>query len=95
MLSPFNKSEVSAKVANILLDIGAVQLRPEQPFQWSSGWRSPVYCDNRLTLSYPEARTFLKEALSALAKMHFAEAETIAGVATAGIPQAALMAEHL
>ncbi len=95
MLSPFNKSEVSAKVANILLDIGAVQLRPEQPFQWSSGWRSPVYCDNRLTLSYPEARTFLKEALSALSQMHFAKAEAIAGVATAGIPQAALIADHL
>ncbi|MGD1842780.1 MAG: orotate phosphoribosyltransferase, partial [Thermonemataceae bacterium] len=83
------------EIANILLDIGAIQLRPTQPFQWSSGWHSPVYCDNRLTLSYPKARTFIKEALVSRTQTYFPEVEVIAGVATAGIPQAALVAETL
>lgn len=85
----------SRKVASFLLSTKAVKLSPEKPFQWSSGWNSPIYCDNRVTLSYPEARTFIKKTLAKAIKKHFPEAELIAGVATAGIPQGALVAEAL
>jgi orotate phosphoribosyltransferase len=83
------------QVAAQLLTVGAVRLRPESPFTWASGWRAPIYCDNRLTLSFPEARTFIKEALTARIRAEFPEAEAIAGVATAGIPQGALVADAL
>lgn len=86
---------LSATIAQLLLDTGAVQLRPEAPFTWASGWRSPIYCDNRLLLSYPVARTQVRDALVALARQHFAQAGAIAGVATAGIPQGALMAQEM
>ncbi len=86
---------VSAHTASLLLQVGAVKLSPENPYTWSSGWKSPIYCDNRLTLSYPEIRTYLKEELAALLKTHFPGAEAIAGVATAGIPHAALVADAL
>lgn len=85
----------SRKIASYLLSTKAVKLSPDQPFQWSSGWNSPIYCDNRVTLSYPEARTFIKKSLAKAIKKHFPEAELIAGVATAGIPQGALVAEAL
>lgn len=85
----------SHKIASYLLSTKAVKLSPEQPFKWSSGWNSPIYCDNRVTLSYPEARTFIKKSLAKAIKKHFPEAELIAGVATAGIPQGALVAEAL
>jgi len=82
-------------VAATLLEIGAIRLSPEKPFTWSSGWKSPVYCDNRLALSYPEKRTLIKHALSTAIKKNFPGAESIAGVATAGIPQGALVADDL
>lgn len=85
----------SHKIASYLLSTKAVKLSPEQPFKWSSGWNSPIYCDNRVTLSYPEARTFIKKSLAKAIKKHFPDAELIAGVATAGIPQGALVAEAL
>ena len=86
---------VSQKIASILLETKAVKLSPEKPFKWSSGWNSPIYCDNRVTLSFPEGRTFIKKSLAKAIKKHFPEADLIAGVATAGIPQGALVADVL
>jgi orotate phosphoribosyltransferase len=86
---------VAKQVANLLLEVGAVKLSPHEPFTWSSGWLSPIYCDNRLTLSFPAVRTFIKEELTNLINKQFPETEAIAGVATAGIPQGALVADRL
>ena len=82
-------------MAGLLLQIKAVKLNIEVPFTWSSGWKSPIYCDNRLTLSFPEIRTFIKESLADLIREKFAETELIAGVATAGIAHGALVADYL
>ena len=79
----------------MLLDIKAVKISPEQPFTWASGWKSPIYCDNRLSLSHPSVRTFMKEALVSLINEKFDGVDGIAGVATAGIPQAALIADAM
>ena len=62
---------IPQEVAQHLLKIQAIQLRPDQPFTWASGWNSPIYCDNRVTLSYPDARTFIKKALAKAIKKHF------------------------
>ncbi|MDX1905345.1 MAG: orotate phosphoribosyltransferase [Thermonemataceae bacterium] len=90
-----NETEIAEKIAALLLDIEAIKLSPQQPFKWSSGWLSPVYCDNRLTLSYPDIRTFIKNAFVELIKNKYPDTELIAGVATAGIPQGALIADAL
>ena len=90
-----NRPDVARQIAAYLLNIEAIQLRPEQPFQWSSGWKSPIYCDNRLSLSFPEVRTYIKNSLAGAIKNHFPAAELIAGVATAGIAQGALVADVL
>ncbi len=87
--------EVARRVATLLLAAKAIRLSPEKPFQWSSGWLSPIYCDNRVSLSFPAARTYIKEQLANLVKNRFSEAEAIAGVATAGIAQGALVADLL
>ena len=81
--------------AGKLLDIKAIKLQPEQPFTWASGWKSPFYCDNRKTLSYPSLRNFVKLELSRLVAEEYPEAEAIAGVATGAIAQGALVAEEL
>ncbi|MFL0163125.1 orotate phosphoribosyltransferase [Aquirufa salirivi] len=86
---------ISQEVAQHLLSVKAIQLRPDQPFKWASGWNSPIYCDNRISLSYPEVRTYIKNCLSAAVKAYFSEVEIIAGVATAGIAQGALVADYL
>lgn len=83
------------EIAARLLEIGAIKLNLDKPFKWSSGWNSPIYCDNRLSLSYPDTRTFIKEALVAAITKNYQGVEAIAGVATAGIPQGALVAEVL
>lgn len=83
------------KIASFLLKTKAVKLSPKDPFKWSSGWNSPIYCDNRITLSDVEARTFIKKALAKAIKKEFPEATLIAGVATAGIAQGALVADLL
>jgi orotate phosphoribosyltransferase len=85
----------AALVAKKLLEIKAIQLQPEKPFTWASGWKSPIYCDNRLSLSYPEARTIIKKELVTAILENFPRVEAIAGVATAGIPQGALIADTL
>ena len=86
---------ISHQIASKLLEIEAIKLNLENPFTWASGWRSPIYCDNRLSLSYPKIRTMIKIALSKAILEKFSEVEAIAGVATAGIPQGALVAEEL
>ena len=78
-----------------LLKIKAVKLQPEQPFTWASGWKSPFYCDNRKTLSFPALRTRVKLGLSNLILEQFPEADIVAGVATGAIAQGALVAEEL
>ncbi|WP_243289939.1 orotate phosphoribosyltransferase [Bacillus sp. FJAT-47783] len=83
------------QLAKDLLSIGAVLLRPNDPFTWASGIKSPIYCDNRMTLSFPEVRKHIYVGLSELIEAKFPEAEVIAGTATAGIPHAALVSEKL
>ncbi len=87
--------ETSLQVAKLLLEIKAVKLSPDQPFKWASGWNSPIYCDNRITLSYPKIRTYIRQMLSETIRQQLGEVDLIAGVATAGIPQAALVAEEM
>jgi orotate phosphoribosyltransferase len=86
---------IAAEVAHYLLEIQAIRLQPEKPFTWASGWKSPIYCDNRLSLSYPAIRNAIKGNLVQAVKQFFPSAEAIAGVATAGIPQGALLADQL
>ncbi len=90
-----NPSTTAHQVASFLLETQAVKLNPAQPFKWSSGWNSPIYCDNRVTLSFPHIRSFIKQELAELIKNKFPDAEAIAGVATAGIAQGALVADLL
>jgi orotate phosphoribosyltransferase len=90
-----NKSETEQKVAEFLLQIKAIKLQPNNPFTWASGWKSPIYCDNRITLSHPAIRTFIRQKLSALVQEEFGSVGLIAGVATAGIPQGVLVAQDL
>jgi len=94
MIEPVNNN-IAESVAYSLLTIGAIKLRPEQPFKWASGWNSPIYCDNRLALSFVGIRSLIKEELVKKIKEEFPGAEAIAGVATAGIPQGALAADSL
>ena len=83
------------KIAEFLLQIKAVKLQPEQPFTWASGWKSPIYCDNRITLSYPKIRTHIRQKYVDAILENFGKPDVIAGVATAGIPQGALIAQEL
>ena len=82
-------------IARDLLDIQAVFLRPNEPFTWASGIKSPIYCDNRLTLSYPKVRKDIEEGLATLIKENYSECECLMGTATAGIAHAALVADIL
>ncbi|WP_347550404.1 orotate phosphoribosyltransferase [Pseudalkalibacillus hwajinpoensis] len=82
-------------IAKSLLEIKAVSLQPKQPFTWSSGLLSPIYCDNRLTLSYPAVRKEIAKGLVEIIKEHYSDAEVIAGTATAGIPHAAWVSDQL
>ena len=81
--------------ASKLLDIKAIKLQPNDPFTWASGWKSPFYCDNRKTLSFPELRNFVKLQLVHTVMQHFPQAEAVAGVATGAIAQGALVADEL
>lgn len=82
-------------VAAKLLKIKAVKLQPSNPFTWASGWKSPIYCDNRKTLSYPELRNFIKIELARLIREKYDRVDAIAGVATGAIAQGAMVAEEL
>jgi orotate phosphoribosyltransferase len=83
------------KIAEYLLQIKAIKLQPENPFTWASGWKSPIYCDNRKTLSYPAIRTFIRQKFVDVISENFARPDVIAGVATGGIAQGALVAQEM
>jgi orotate phosphoribosyltransferase len=83
------------KTARLLLQCQAIKLSPEKPFVWASGWKSPIYCDNRKTLSYPEIRNFIKDSFVDIIKEKYLLTEAIAGVATGAIAQGALVADAL
>lgn len=87
--------EVGETVARGMLQIGAVEIRPNELFQWSSGWRSPIYCDNRLILGYPTLRTAVIDGFEAVLSECYPGVDLVAGTATAGIPHAAFLAERL
>lgn len=88
-----NHQDRALKVAEFLLQIEAIKLSPENPFTWASGLRSPIYCDNRKTLSFPEVRAFVRDSFVATIRESFPNTEVIAGVATGGIAIGALVAE--
>lgn len=86
---------IKEKVAKLLLDIKAVTLSPQKPFTWASGIQSPIYCDNRLIMSYPNERKMIADSFSTLIKEKFPQTEVIAGTATSGIPYAAWISHEL
>jgi orotate phosphoribosyltransferase len=90
-----DSKESALKVAEFLLKIKAVELKPDQPFTWASGLKSPIYCDNRKTLSYPQIRTFLRQQFVETIDYHFGKPDLIAGVATGGIALGALVAQEM
>ncbi|MDG1384522.1 MAG: orotate phosphoribosyltransferase [Flavobacteriaceae bacterium] len=90
----FNKS-IAKKTAEVLLQINAIKLNPKDPFTWASGWKSPIYCDNRMVLSFPAVRNYIKEELAKNIEIEFGKPDVIAGVATGAIGIGALVAEYL
>jgi len=88
-------STVAENVASHLLKIKAIKLEPAHPFTWASGWKSPIYCDNRKTLSFPGVRSYIKEQFAAVIREKYPQAEVIAGVATGAIAQGVLVAQEL
>jgi orotate phosphoribosyltransferase len=86
---------IEETIAHQLLQIKAIKLQPANPFTWASGWFSPIYCDNRKTLSYPEVRTYIRDRFADLIRANYADVEVVAGVATGAIAQGALVAEVL
>lgn len=90
-----SQSESALKVAEFLLRIKAVELKPESPFTWASGMKSPIYCDNRKTLSYPAIRTYLRQQFVESIEEQFGKPDVIAGVATGGIAVGALVAQEM
>lgn len=88
-------ASIAREVASHLLTIGAVHLRPKEPFTWTSGIKSPIYCDNRITMSHPAIRTKIADAFVQTIRERFPDAEVIAGTATAGIPHAAWIADKM
>mgnify|MGYP003651829128 CR=1 FL=1 len=87
--------DTSKKTAELLLQIKAIKLNPSEPFQWASGWKSPIYCDNRITLSYPSVRVFLKEEIAKITELEYGKPDVIAGVATGAIAIGILVAQEL
>ena len=87
--------EIAKHLSKLLLQINAIILQPNNPFQWASGWRSPIYCDNRKTLSYPEIRKYIQKGLSSIVHEYYKGTDIIAGVATAGIPHGMMVADEL
>jgi orotate phosphoribosyltransferase len=83
------------KTAEYLLQINAIKLQPSNPFTWASGWKSPIYCDNRKTLSFPEVRSYIRDSFAELVKVLYPDAGVIAGVATGAIAHGALVADKL
>ena len=90
----FNK-ETAKKTAEVLLQINAIKLQPSDPFTWASGWKSPIYCDNRIVLSFPPIRNYIRETMAKQIEEHYGKPDVIAGVATGAIGIGALVAEYL
>ena len=90
-----NMKQIAEQTAKFLLQVKAVKLNNENPFTWASGRKSPIYCDNRVTLSYPEIRTFIRQSFVDILTEAFGDVDVIAGVATGGIAQGALVAQEL
>lgn len=90
-----SRTESALKIAEFLLQIKAVKLQPDNPFKWASGWNSPIYCDNRKTLSFPKIRTYIRQEFVNIINDKFAKPDVIAGVATGGIAHAALVAQDM
>lgn len=90
-----NYTDMAAQTANFLLTVKAVKLNNEHPFTWASGRKSPIYCDNRVTLSYPEIRTFIRQRFVDAIRETWGDVDVVAGVATGGIAQGALVAQEL
>ncbi len=88
-------NNIPKSIAEKLIQIKAIKLQPTNPFTWASGWKSPIYCDNRLTLSYPEIRTDVRDAFVETIRKHYPDVEVIAGVATGAIAQGVLVAEAM
>lgn len=86
---------VASKTAELLLQIKAIKLSPEEPFTWASGWKSPIYCDNRIVLSFPEIRNYLKEEMAKHIESEYGKPDVIAGVATGAIGIGMLVAQYL
>ncbi|HSO77362.1 MAG TPA: orotate phosphoribosyltransferase, partial [Bacteroidales bacterium] len=87
--------KIEKKIAEYLLQIKAIKLQPSNPFTWASGWKSPIYCDNRMTLSFPEVRTYIRDSFAGRIREIYPGAEVIAGVATGAIAHGALVADLL
>ena len=87
--------EIGKQLAKSLLQINAIILQPGNPFTWASGWRSPIYCDNRKILSFPKSRTYIRQSLVKVISKHYGSANIIAGVATGAIAHGALVAEEM
>jgi len=87
--------DIAQKTSELLLQINAIKLQPQKPFTWASGWKSPIYCDNRITLSYPIIRNFLRENLANQIEELYGKPDVIAGVATGAIGIGALVADYL
>tara|TARA_B100000780_G_scaffold252308_1_gene199360 strand:+ start:766 stop:1407 length:642 start_codon:yes stop_codon:yes gene_type:complete len=87
--------DTAKKTAELLLKVKAIKLNPGEPFQWASGWKSPIYCDNRVTLSYPPVRIFLKEEIAKIVERQYGKPDVIAGVATGAIAIGILVAQEL
>jgi len=87
--------DTAKKTAELLLQIKAIKLQPNDPFTWASGWKSPIYCDNRITLSFPEIRNYLSENLAKIIEQEYGKPDVIAGVATGAIAIGILVAQHL
>ena len=87
--------DTAKKTAELLLQIKAIKLQPNEPFTWASGWKSPIYCDNRVTLSFPSVRVFLRSEMAKIVEQQFGKPDVIAGVATGAIAIGVLVAEEL
>ena len=87
--------DTAKKTAEVLLKVKAIKLSPSDPFRWASGWNSPIYCDNRVTLSYPSVRVFIKEEISKIVEIKYGKPDVIAGVATGAIAIGVLVAQEL
>jgi len=90
-----NENEVSLQIAKLLLKVKAIKIQPNSPFTWASGWKSPIYCDNRITLSYPQIRTYIRQEFVKKIQDEFGDVDLIAGVATGGIAHGALIAQEM